>query len=185
MQRRPHLNASCALMCLALAACVAPPPEPAPVPVLVPAPAPTPAPTPTPPPPPPFTGSWMEAPLTPGDWTYRVGPGDTTVALFGESPDRPRFSIGCYQAAQIITFTRYETGLAPAPIRIVTETHEGRLVTRIADPGGFRLAESPAGDPLLDAMAFSKGRFAVEASGAPTLYIPSYPEITRVIEDCR
>jgi len=40
-------------------------------------------------------------------------------------------------------------------------------------------------DPLLDAMAFSKGRFAVEAPGAAPLYVPSWPEVTRVIEDCR
>ena len=43
----------------------------------------------------------------------------------------------------------------------------------------------PARDPLLDAMAFSKGRFALEVAGLPTLYVPSYPEVTRVIEDCR
>ena len=46
-------------------------------------------------------------------------------------------------------------------------------------------ARVPARDPLLDAMAFSKGRFAVEVAGLPTLYVPSYPEVTRVVEDCR
>ena len=173
-----------ALACAALAACV-PPPEPVPAPAPAPTPALAPAPTPTPAPAPPFAGSWMDAPLTPGDWTYRAGPGDTTLALFGESPDRPRFSIGCYQPGQVITLSRYETGIAPAPFRILAETHEGSLVSRIANPGGFPIAEVPARDPLLDAMAFSKGRFAVEVAGLPTLYIPSYPEVTRVIEDCR
>ena len=43
----------------------------------------------------------------------------------------------------------------------------------------------PARDPLLDAMAFSKGRFAVEVAGLPTLYLPSWIEVSRVIEDCR
>ncbi|MDG2003332.1 MAG: hypothetical protein P8J20_08375 [Novosphingobium sp.] len=43
----------------------------------------------------------------------------------------------------------------------------------------------PASDPLLDAMAFSRGRFAVETAGLPTLYVPSWPEVSRVIEDCR
>ena len=46
-------------------------------------------------------------------------------------------------------------------------------------------ASLQAQDPLLDAMAFSKGRFAIENAGLPTLYVPSYPEVTRVIEDCR
>ena len=127
----------------------------------------------------------MDAPLTPGDWTYRTGPGDTTIALFGESPDRPRFSIGCYQAGQVITLSRYEPGASPAPFRILTEAHEGSLVTRAAQPSGNLIADVAARDQLLDAMAFSKGRFAVETPGLPTLYVPSYPEVTRVIEDCR
>ena len=46
-------------------------------------------------------------------------------------------------------------------------------------------ARVPARDPLLDAMAFSKARFAVEVPGSPALYVPSYPEVTKVIEDCR
>jgi hypothetical protein len=50
--------------------------------------------------------------------------------------------------------------------------------------GGVR-AELAASDPLLDAMAFTKGRFAVETAGQETLYVPAYPEISRVIEDCR
>jgi len=175
-------TATAALACLAVAACV---PPPAPTPAPAPAPTPAPAPAPTPASAPPFAGNWMDAPLTPGDWTYRVGPGDTTLALFGESLDRPVFSIGCYQAGQVITISRYERGVAPAPMRIVAEAHQGSLVAREASPGGVLIADIPARDPLLDAMAFSKGRFAVETAGLPTLYVPSYPEVTRVIEDCR
>lgn len=40
-------------------------------------------------------------------------------------------------------------------------------------------------DPLLDAMAFSRGRFLVEAAGAPYLAIPAWAEVARVTEDCR
>jgi hypothetical protein len=40
-------------------------------------------------------------------------------------------------------------------------------------------------DPLLDAMAFSRGRFRVEVAKLPPLYLPSWPEVSRVIEDCR
>ena len=42
-----------------------------------------------------------------------------------------------------------------------------------------------ADDRLLDAMALSKGRFAVEVDGMTALYLPSWAEVTRVIEDCR
>jgi hypothetical protein len=39
-------------------------------------------------------------------------------------------------------------------------------------------------DQILDAMAYSRGRIAVEA-GAQKVAIPSWAEITRVVEDCR
>ena len=42
-----------------------------------------------------------------------------------------------------------------------------------------------ATDPLLDAMALSKGRFAVEVEGEATLILPSHAEVSRVVEDCR
>lgn len=42
-----------------------------------------------------------------------------------------------------------------------------------------------ADDPILDAMAITKGRFAIETPGLPTLYIPAWVEVSRVIEDCR
>ena len=42
-----------------------------------------------------------------------------------------------------------------------------------------------ANDPLLDAMIYSRGRFMVSAAGRPDLIIPPWPEIARVVEDCR
>ena len=47
------------------------------------------------------------------------------------------------------------------------------------------IAELPRTDPLLDAIAFSRGRFAVSVSGTPALVLPAWPELTRVVEDCR
>ncbi len=40
-------------------------------------------------------------------------------------------------------------------------------------------------DALLDAIAFSRGRFIVEQAGQPPLVVPSWAEIGRVVEDCR
>ena len=40
-------------------------------------------------------------------------------------------------------------------------------------------------DPLLDAMAVTRGRFAVETTGLSTLYLPPWAEVTRAIESCR
>lgn len=72
------------------------------------------------------------------------------------------------------------------PIRLVTTT-----ATRpfMSDPGlSTNLARGLAlrpNDPILDALAFSRGRFAIEVTGQPTLYLPSWPELSRVVEDCR
>ncbi|WP_324743459.1 hypothetical protein U8326_08035 [Tsuneonella sp. CC-YZS046] len=71
-------------------------------------------------------------------------------------------------------------------MRIMTET-----ATRLLDarPTGAQSADLAtnlsARDSLLDAIALSRGRFAVEAAGLPTLYLPSWAEVSRVIEDCR
>ena len=46
-------------------------------------------------------------------------------------------------------------------------------------------AELFALDPLLDAIAFSRGRFAVTMAGGSPLVVPAWPEAARTIEDCR
>ena len=40
-------------------------------------------------------------------------------------------------------------------------------------------------DRLLDAIGFSRGRFVVEAPPLTALVVPAWPEILRVVEDCR
>lgn len=43
----------------------------------------------------------------------------------------------------------------------------------------------PASDPLLDQMAFSRGRFMVTAEGGASIVVPAWPEFARVVEECR
>ena len=55
-----------------------------------------------------------------------------------------------------------------------------------ATPGGTgTLAVRAASDTVLDQIAYSRGRFAVEAQGLDTLILPAWAEVGRVIEDCR
>jgi hypothetical protein len=186
MRRSPSLigwTTSTALACLALSACV-PPPEPAPTPAPAPAPTPAPRPVATPSPVPSFT-SWMDAPLTPGDWSY-TQMDRFRLALFSNS-DGPVFRVVCDTTTKQVSLMRALLSGEPRAGRILTETIE-RSVQFAQLPGvaGEAIQVTlDARDPLLDAMAFSKGRFAVEVAGLPTLYVPSYPEVTRVIEDCR
>ncbi len=170
-----------AFACFGAACCSAPAPEPTPAPpVARPAPAPPAVEVPTP-----SFDSWMDAPQTAGDWFYRTGSG-TTAALFGAPNTESRFAITCRLANRTITLARAGTANSGVPMRIRTESADRALT---AQPFGGELpsliASVSANDPILDAMAFSKGRFAVETAGQSTLYLPSWPEVTRVIEDCR
>jgi hypothetical protein len=73
---------------------------------------------------------------------------------------------------------------APSPVvTIRSETATSTLQASAADRE--LSAAIAAGDPLLDAMALSKGKFAVETAGLPPLFLPSWAEVSRVIEDCR
>jgi hypothetical protein len=151
-----------------IAACVPraqPPAPPPPAPAPAPAPAPTPAPTPAPAP---ARTDWEDAPQTPGDWTYANG-----AAAFG-LPGQPRLTMTCAGGAVRIAVPGAAAGL----LTVRTET-----ATRAVQATGG-IAALQARDPLLDAMAFSKGRFAIEGGGQ-ALYVPAWPEISRVIEDCR
>jgi hypothetical protein len=168
-----------ALPCFVLAACV-PSPEPTPTPAPAPAPTPTPTPVATPSPVPSFA-NWIDAPQTPGDWSYQAG-----VATFGQYSGGAQLTLRCDRAAGAVDVIRAGTSAAPAQMIIRTEFAERGVNAQPteSDPP-MVIARLPARDPLLDAMAFSKGRFAVEVSGLPAIYVPSYPEVTRVIEDCR
>lgn len=147
-----------------IAACV--PRTQAPTPA--PPPAPTPAPAPAPTAPAPTATNWEDAPQTPGDWTYANG-----TATFG-LPGQPRLTMTCTGGAVRIAWP----GAGSALLTVRTET-----ATRALQATGG-VAALQARDPLLDAIAFSKGRFAIEGSGQ-ALYVPAWPEISRVIEDCR
>jgi hypothetical protein len=46
-------------------------------------------------------------------------------------------------------------------------------------------ADLQAFDPFLDAVASSRGRIGFSSSGLAALVVPPWPEVGRVIEDCR
>lgn len=171
-----------ALLTLALACC-----SPVPAPPTAPPPPPQ---RPAAPPPPvsvqlPVPGNWMDAARTAGDWTYRGG-ASRSGAYYGAPGQGAVFSMQCDRAARQVILSRAGQASGPVPVRILTETAD-RMVTAQPSAGAAPtiVTALSANDRLLDAMALSKGRFAVEAAGLPTLYLPSWPEVTRVIEDCR
>ena len=162
-------------LALSLAACAtrrveAPPaPPPSPPPPAEPAPSPPPA-------------GWEDAPLSPGDWRYRPE-GAATVAAFGPA-GAETFILRC-EPSRALTLARTRVpGVQGNAMTIRTTFGERRLPAVVAHLTDL-LATASASDAVLDEIAFSRGRFAVEAEGAPTLIVPSWPEPARVVEDCR
>jgi len=172
---------------LAVAACVPSPPQraPAPAPSVTPAPTPAPAatraPVSAPLPTPAISATWHDAPATPGDWTYGTA-ATSSFADFRSPAGGQIFQIAC-AADRNLTLAVIARVPGANAITIRTE-HFDRALSAGAVESSVSAVLIPT-DPLLDAMAFSKGRFAVEVAGGPQLYLPAYPEVTRVIEDCR
>lgn len=165
---------------LAIAACVPQPKSTPPVQT-----RPTPTPTPPPPAPAPVYDSWIDAPQTPGEWSYRAASGGGS-ALFGERNGEARFTMRCDAGARSVILSRVGQQQGAARMVVRTESQTRTLAASAGNPTLPAIeARLAASDRLLDAMALSKGRFAVEVPGTPTLYLPSWAEVTRVIEDCR
>jgi hypothetical protein len=154
---------------------------------IAPAPTPTaaPLPLPAPLPPVPRVSDWRDAPATPGTWRWRME-GSRSVARYGPPSSESALVFSCNREAGAVTLLRPGSGEGQVPMTIQTATIS-RTLSAAAEPGPppmIALTLS-ARDGLLDAMAFSRGRFAVETAGLPTLYVPSWTEVSRVIEDCR
>lgn len=165
--------------------CVPSAPQPTPAPTAQPVPAPAPAPAPAPPAPPPAVGNWIDAPQTPGDWSYRPAHGGG-MALFGTTQTGSSLTIRCNRAAGVVEIGRAGRANGSVSMRIRTETAERTLAANAAGNNTPAIvAQVPAADSLLDAMAFSRGRFAVDVPGTAPIYVPAWPEVTRVVEDCR
>jgi len=151
-------------------------PQPAPAPPERPSPRPAP---PAPAPPPAEELEWTDAPLSAGNWLLDEG---ASAASFGP-PGQPSFILRCAAPGQVAIERR---GAAPATGGALTFRTNTTARTVPARSGAEGLvATLSASDPLLDAIVFSRGRFAVEAAMLPALIVPAWPEPARVIEDCR
>lgn len=94
--------------------------------------------------------------------------------------------LSCDPTARTVTLLRQGTGQGAVPMTIRTiDTTRSLTGTPTAGPPPAIAVTFRATDSVLDSMAFTRGRFAVETARLPTLYVPSWPEISRVIEDCR
>ena len=140
-----------------------------------------------PPAPPPVAAigpDWRDWALTPGTWSYaRDARG--SIALFGPVNQAATLVLRCDRAARTIYLSRAGAQAATLTLRTTSLT---RLLNAVStgNPAEPYIAVAIApGDPLLDAMGFSRGHFVLDQAGQPPLVVPAWAEIERVTEDCR
>lgn len=163
-----------------LASCVSAPPPPPPA-------------RPLPPPPTPALPAaapqqdWRDVPLTPGRWTWRGGAGQVSMAQFGVPGQAVALALRCDPATRNIVLSRAGSIATPTAPMLFT-TSFGPFALTAGNGGGQPpaiVAQATARDPHMDQLAFSRGRFLVDVAGQPRLVVPVWPEVARVIEDCR
>jgi hypothetical protein len=118
-----------------------------------------------------------------GNWSYSVT-GDGSEAMFATAAGAPQLWAHCARATRRVLISK--SANAAAPFLNVWSSSAQRNLLSAFNPASARLtAELGAYDPLLDALANSRGRVAVGVSGQVPLVMPPWPELARVIEDCR
>jgi hypothetical protein len=135
-------------------------------------------------PPPPAGTDWRDAPLTAGSWRWSGSDGRST-ASFGLTGQPPLVTITCLTRGTI-QLTHAGTVSAATPLIVTTGSEIFPLMSDPPVPGATGITVTlPARAPVLDAMAFSRGRFVIEVARQMPGYLPAWPELSRVVEDCR
>ena len=119
----------------------------------------------------------------PGSWRYAAIPGGSQAA-FAANQAAPLMTLSCNRANRRVSISRPAAGVAP--FLYVWTSSTSRNVPASFNPATRLItADLSAYDKLLDALAFSRGRIVVGPSTGGTLVAPQWPDIARVVEDCR
>jgi hypothetical protein len=118
-----------------------------------------------------------------GSWVYSQSSAGSEASFVNASA-MPQLTIRCTRATRRITIAKPAS--AAVPFFTVWTSAQTRALPASFNPATQRLSSDVvAYDPLLDAIAFSRGRFGVSVSGAAPLVVPAWAEVARVVEDCR
>jgi hypothetical protein len=131
----------------------------------------------------PASPDFSTTPPRAGSWGYVAEAGGSS-ARFVDSSGTARIVVQCAIATRRVTIA--QASAAPGATLSVWTTSMTRALPARFDANGMRVvAEVAANDPLLDAIAFSRGRIAVQVPGSAAIVAPSSPEAARTVEDCR
>ena len=123
------------------------------------------------------------SPISPGAWTYRSVPGGSE-ASFVDGAGITRMVAACGKVTRLVTLSRISAAPA-ATLSFWTSSATRDLPARFDANSKRVIAQVGASDALLDALVFSRGRFAVSMPGSPALVVPAGTEVAHVVEDCR
>lgn len=118
-----------------------------------------------------------------GTWTYSTNAGGSS-ASFVDSAGRPQVTLQCTRATRRVTISK-PASAAASTLFVWTSSGTRNVAARFDAATARVSAELGVTDPLLDAIAFSRGRIGVSVAGTPALVVPAWPEPARVVEDCR
>jgi hypothetical protein len=122
-------------------------------------------------------------PAVAGSWAYQKVVGGSS-ARFIDAGGIARVTLQCALATRQVTIAH--TSAAPSATLFVWTSSLSRSLAARFEANAVRVSATLAMmDPLLDAMAFSRGRFAVQLAGSSALVVPASAEAARVVEDCR
>ena len=129
------------------------------------------------------TVDFSYSPITPGSWAYRAVVGGSE-ATFVDAGGQARMVIACGRVTRLVTLSRISAAPASS-ISVWTSSANRDLPSRFDQNARRVIAQVGAADALLDAIAHSRGRFAVSMPGSPVLVLPAGTEVAHVVEDCR
>lgn len=118
-----------------------------------------------------------------GDWTYTSAT-DGSEATFTNSSGLPQLTIRCTRSTRRIALLKAASAASPS-LWVWTSSDKKSLTATYDSSTGRVVADLGAYDPLLDAIASSRGRIGFSSSGLETLVVPPWADVARVIEDCR
>ena len=134
-------------------------------------------------PPPPLATDWRDWPVTAGVWRYGKD-ARGSVAMFGRVNADAVAVLRCDRQGGRVFLS--VAGSTPGTLTVRTSSTARALAVGVTGGTPPYLAATVAPtDPLLDALAFSRGRFALSLAGATPLVLPAWAEVGRVVEDCR
>ena len=122
-------------------------------------------------------------PVSPGAWNYSTVTGGSE-ATFVDTSNTVRVVMACGKLTRLVTISRISAAPA-ATLSFWTSSATRDLSARFDVNAKRVIAQVGASDALLDAIAFSRGRFAISMPGSPALVVPAGTEVAHVVEDCR